>query len=555
MQLLGSFAGGIGLFLLGMKLMSDGLRTAAGESLRSILRQSTKTLMRGVISGAGITALVQSSSAVTVATIGFVNAGLLNMVQAIGVIYGCNIGTTMTGWLVSLIGLHISIKALAMPLIAVGALLNLMSRHHARASLGLALAGFGLFFLGIDVLKQTFDGMGESIALAELASGGIVGLLQFVGIGILLTFLMQSSSATIAITLTATVAGVIPLAAGAALVIGANMGTTTTALLAVIGATSNARRVAIAHVIFNVLTGVVALLLLPLLLGLLNVLQGFTAAPLDGAIFLALFHTLFNVLGVLLMWPLTPRLAQYLNTLFCNREKKDSALPQYLDSNVLETPALALNAMQLELFRTGSMASASCAACMSAEYSVSQEAVKADYDNLSALMTAMASGAARLSSGELSDSVATYLPLALEAVRYHQEMVETAYDMATVLQHLEQVNHPPLTEELEAFRHRCAHLLQSCDYQGKKLPPAAEYHQHIKELKQSYRALKQHMLRAGVENRLGVQQMVHWLDFLRLAFLLLQQSDRALQALHGFMQYDDASADLSDPVTDHVSTL
>jgi len=131
-----------------------------------------------------------------------------------------------------------------------------------------------------------------------------------------------------------------------------------------------------------------------------------------------------------------------------------------------------MNAMQVELFRTGSMASASCSACMSAEDSLSQEAVKADYDNPSALMTAMA-----------------------------------------------------------AFRHRCAHLLQPCDYQGKKLPPAE------------------------VENRLGVQQMVHWLDFLRLAFLLLQQSDRALQALHGFMQYDDERPDLFDPVTDHVSTL
>ena len=148
-----SLLGGIGLFLLGMRLLTDGLKTAAGRALRGILARSTGTRLRGVLSGALITSVVQSSSAVTVATIGFVNAGILTLLQAVAVIYGSNVGTTATGWIVAIVGIHVNIKALALPAVGAGMLLGLFGRGDRLRAAGQALAGFGVFFLGIDVLR------------------------------------------------------------------------------------------------------------------------------------------------------------------------------------------------------------------------------------------------------------------------------------------------------------------------------------------------------------------------------------------------------------------
>lgn len=198
--LAGSFIGGIGLFLLGMRLMTDGLRLAAGSALRRMLGQWIRTPMRGLLSGALITSLVQSSSAITVATIGFVNAGLLTLRQSVGVIYGSNIGTTMTSWLVALIGFDVDVKALALPLIGTGVMMRLTGAHRRYGALGEALTGFGLFFLGIDVLKVAFSNVGAEVPLQHFANGGMGGAALFVGIGFVLTLLMQSSSAAMALS-------------------------------------------------------------------------------------------------------------------------------------------------------------------------------------------------------------------------------------------------------------------------------------------------------------------------------------------------------------------
>lgn len=314
--LLGSFIGGIGLFLLGMRMMTDGLKLAAGPALRHILGQWTSTPMRGIFAGVLITSMVQSSSAVTVATIGFVNAGLLSLVQSVGVIYGANVGTTTTSWLVAMVGFKIDVRALALPFIGVGVALRLTGGHTRRAAVGDALVGFGLFFLGVDVLKSAFEGLGQRVPLAELGGGGIDTVLIFVGIGFLLTLLMQSSSASIALILTATMGGMVPLTAAAAAVIGANVGTTSTAALAVIGATSNAKRVAAAHVSFNVLVALAALIILPLMLAAVDATAHILALEDSPAITLALFHTASKLLGVALMWPLTPRLVAFLSRRF-----------------------------------------------------------------------------------------------------------------------------------------------------------------------------------------------------------------------------------------------
>jgi len=364
--LIGTTIGGIGLFLLGMRLMTEGLKVAAGEMLREFLARRTRTHLRGLASGILITGIVQSSSAVTVAAIGFVNAGVLILSQAMWVVFGSNIGTTMTGWIVAIVGFDIKIELFALPLLGIGMFTTLTDTSGRRGAIGEALAGFGLFFLGIATLKSAFAGLGEAVDPTMYLADGPFDIAILVVIGFILTSLVQSSSAVMAIALTATVGGVLTIESGAALVIGANMGTTTTALLAVLGATANAKRVAVSHVAFNVLTGVVAIVLLPVLLLIVSFLETTLAVATGPAVTLALFHSVFNVLGVVLMWPLASRLETWLSGQFVSEEENESR-PRHLDKNSLGMPLLAVNAILLELRRVADIALAISTAALEDE--------------------------------------------------------------------------------------------------------------------------------------------------------------------------------------------
>ena len=346
--LLGSIIGGLGLFLLAIGMMTDGLKLAAGNALRTLLAKWSKTPFRGVVSGAAMTALVQSSSAVTVASLGFVNAGLLSMRHALGIVYGANIGTTMTGWLVAMVGFKLNIQAVALPMIGVGMILKLLKPNSRLASVGIAIAGFGLFFVGIDSLKTAFEGIVSTFDLSQFKAEGVEGFLMYLVIGFVMTVLTQSSSASIALTITAATSGMVGIYAAGAMVIGANIGTTSTAMFASIGATSSAKRVAAAQVVFNVATAVVAALILPLLFGLIHWITAVAEIDADPGITLAIFHTLFNLLGVALIFPLNDRLVSFLELRFVSLEEEASK-PKHLDKNIAQTPDLAVNALILEL--------------------------------------------------------------------------------------------------------------------------------------------------------------------------------------------------------------
>lgn len=347
--------GGIGLFLLGMSLMTEGLKVAAGAALRDILAAGTRTRLRGLASGIILTGIVQSSSAVTVAAIGFVNAGLMTLAQAAWVIFGTNVGTTMTGWLVAVIGIKFDVGALSLPFIGLGMLVSLFGRARPRiAGTGQALAGFGAFFLGVGVLRDAFAGLVPVIAGLQLADAGFFGTVAFLGMGIMLTVLTQSSSAALAVALTASAGGGLPLSLAAAFIVGANVGTTSTALLVASGATPAAKRVAAAHIAFNLLTGVVALALLPLLVTLAALLAQVLDPASGDVMTLAVFHTLFNVLGVVLLWPLAPRLMARLDRMFVSIEE-EIGRPRHLDMTLVETPVLAVRALVLELERMMTM--------------------------------------------------------------------------------------------------------------------------------------------------------------------------------------------------------
>ncbi|MDF2180214.1 Na/Pi symporter [Aliiglaciecola sp. CAU 1673] len=337
-QLAMSFLGALGLFLIGMWLMTEGLKIAGGQALEHLLGKWISTRLRGFLAGLMVTGLVQSSSAVTVATIGFINARLMTFSQSVWVIFGSNVGTTLTAWLVLLVGFKFDISAFTLPLIGIGALLKVFAPNLRAQSLGMALAGFGLLFMGISSLQGAFAGL--TPASGELPDIGASPLFLGLALGFLMTVLTQSSSAGIAIILTASASGMTTIELASSAVIGANVGTTTTALIAAIGATNNGKRLAAAHVIFNLMTAVVAVLLL---LVLLFWLRDLNLKPDDMALFLAIFHTGFNILGVLLMLPFEPKLSRWLMGWF-----KSKGQP-LVDSNLAVVPDLALRALEQQL--------------------------------------------------------------------------------------------------------------------------------------------------------------------------------------------------------------
>jgi phosphate:Na+ symporter len=332
--------GGVGLFLMGMILMSDGLKAAAGGSLQRILKRSTRSTWSAFLSGVGLTALVQSSSATTVATIGFVSAGLLSVTASIGVIIGANVGTTSTGWIVSLLGFKLNIGAIALPFIGVGALLRLLSTGR-RANLGMALAGFGLIFIGIDFLQEAMGGLAQEIDLAPYAEPSLANRLILVLIGAVMTVLLQSSSAAVALTLTALNSGAIGMEQAAYLVIGQNLGTTVKAVLASMGASTPARRTALAHILFNVVTASLAFVLTPQLLALVSWITA-TIGNADQAVTIALFHTVFNSLGAFVFLPFTAPFARLVERLIPDR---GPAFTRHLDRSLLQVPAVAVEAI------------------------------------------------------------------------------------------------------------------------------------------------------------------------------------------------------------------
>ncbi len=332
--------GGLGLFLLGMAVLTDGLRALAGRALRRMLRRFTRSPFSGAVTGAVTTAVVQSSSATTVAAVGFVGAGLLTFPQALGIVLGANVGTTMTGWLVALLGFKLELGTAAMPIVLVGALIHLFARGRASAA-GFAVAGFGLIFVGISLLQQGMGGFVGLITPDSFPGNTWTGRLLLVGFGIGLTILTQSSSAGVAMALAAVNASAMTVQQAAAAVIGMDIGTTVTALLATVGGSVDAKRTGYAHAMYNVFTGIGAfLILVPIMRGLERFAPGLLAS--EPELVLVGFHTFFNVLGVSVALPFSAEFAGLLVRLV---PLKLTSFTQNLGRSLLDAPAAALDAL------------------------------------------------------------------------------------------------------------------------------------------------------------------------------------------------------------------
>jgi phosphate:Na+ symporter len=332
-------AGGIGLFLLGMSLMTEGLRNLAGESVRKALMRFTRSPTSGVLTGLLATVVTQSSSATIIITVGFVGAGMLAYSQALGVVLGASVGTTFTGWLVAIVGFKLQLGAIASVLILIGAFMRLFGGAR-RSGLAYTLAGFGLVFVGISGLQQGMAGLQAYVDLGFIPGDTLLGKLALMVVGTLFTLLTQSSTAGIISTLAALHGGVVNFEQAAALVVGMNVGTTFTSAIATIGGNVHVRRTGFSHVVFNTIVSGCAIFLIPPYIAAWQALM--PSVPL-AEIALVSFHTLFNLVGVLLILPFIRHYAGFIERLFPVRKTDEG---QLLDTSLLRYPELALGEVQ-----------------------------------------------------------------------------------------------------------------------------------------------------------------------------------------------------------------
>ena len=357
--------GALGMFLYGMNLMSSGLQKAAGERLRGFLSAMTSNPFKGVMTGLGITTIIQSSSATTVMVVSFVNAGLLTLAQAIGVIMGANIGTTVTAWMVSWLGFKADISVLAVPMMLLGFLFS-NSKIDKRKNIGELIVGFSLLFLGLSFMKDSVPDLRETPQVLEFVSSwsahGFGSVLLFLAFGTILTLVLQSSSATMAITLIMLSMGWIPFEMACAMVLGENIGTTITANIAASVGNTEAKRAAMSHTIFNVFGVVWALILYKPFLHLVGTItenlfglpnpaaEGFvvtdsTSAEGTAALYgLSMLHTLFNLTNTLLLVWFTKWIAQAVSWIVPTPKNQDKEVfrLKYISAGPLATPELSV---------------------------------------------------------------------------------------------------------------------------------------------------------------------------------------------------------------------
>lgn len=350
-------AAGVAIFLYGMRSLEEGFKAFSGGVLETVLRHSTNRLWKSLSFGIVSTTVMQSSSLVSVITISFLSAGLIGLQQGIGIIFGANLGTTTGAWLVAGFGLDVNIAAYAMPMLVFGMVLLFQSPKSLKG-MGYVLVGMGFLFLGIHYMKVGFESFKAAIDLSQYAVAGVAGLLLYALVGTLATVVMQSSHATLVLTITALAAQQITYDNALALAIGANVGTTITAMLGALSANIDGKRLAAAHLIFNVVTGAIAMVLMqPFLWAVDNLSALLGIAPDNHTLKLAVFHTLFNLTGVVVMLPLIPQLVHLLQRwLHMDDRRSEGVRPRYLNAAVSQFPQAALTALRQEVLHLYSQA-------------------------------------------------------------------------------------------------------------------------------------------------------------------------------------------------------
>ena len=341
---------GVAIFLFGMLSLEEGFKTFTAGTLEKILKASTNSLSKSMAFGVVATSIMQSSSLVSVITISFLSAGMLELASGIGIIFGANLGTTTGAWLVAVFGLKVNLSSYAMPMLVFGIILVFQRAKSLRGA-GYVLAGLGFLFLGIHYMKDGFDSFGQSIDLAEYTMTGYAGVVVFVGIGAAATVVMQSSHAMLVLILAALATHQISYENALALAIGSNVGTTITAIIGSLGASADGKRLALAHLVFNVVTGLLAIVGIYQLMATVEWISTLLGIAADNyTLQLAVFHSLFNLIGIIVMLPLLSVLVRVVEKLIVS-EEIEIERPIYLSDASMEIRDAAVEAVRKESIR------------------------------------------------------------------------------------------------------------------------------------------------------------------------------------------------------------
>lgn len=444
--------GALGMFIYGMKIMSEGLQQAAGSRLRNLLGSITSNRVKGVLTGFGITSIVQSSSVTTVMTVSFVNAGLMTLVQSAGVMMGANIGTTITGWLINLFGFKISIASYALVLIAFGAPFLFIGKKKMKAWAS-AIIGFSLLFLGLEFLKEGIPDLGKDSALVQFFVNykdiPVVSTLLFVLLGTLVTIIIQSSSAAMALTMTLVAGGIIPFEVAAAMILGENIGTTITAELASSIGNVHAKRSARIHSMFNIIGVGWAILVFPFFLD--GIAWGmdyfgagnpYTDAEVSSNTGLAIFHTAFNTINVLILIWFVPQLVRIAERTVKSRGAADEAFHlDYIGTGIMATPDLSILEAKKEIAKFGELTSRMSKFTRSLLFETNSKNVKnliekiSKYEDITdRVEIEVANYLNKISEGELSEQTASRIRGMNSIVNDLERIGDIYYQMSKALE-------------------------------------------------------------------------------------------------------------------------
>jgi len=440
---------GIGIFLFGIHLMEESIKKLSGQAFKVFIRKYTETPIKAILSGTFATAILQSSSAVTLMILAFAGAGIMSLSNAIGVIIGSNLGTTLTSWLVATIGFKVNIESLSLPIIGIGGLLLIFfSNSEKLSNISKLIVSFGFLFMGLDYMKSSIDGLVSTFDFTALATYSVP---IFVLIGFALTAVVQSSSAAMAITLSIVFTGVISFDKAAAMVIGTNLGTTLKVILGSLGGPMIKKQIGLSHFFFNLIVGIVTLIFLPLLVDLVYFL-GFKNDPVIG---LALFHTIFNLLGVLLFLPFLKLFAKIIEKLIKPHDSDRSNILHNLTYQIPEAAIAAIEKVYSEMLlyvmdhnlRLVKIDPKLITGRVEFNYLQKQKTIPKAYEHIKQAQTDLLSFGAKLQkeSVELKDSIR--LNQLLHSVRF---LVASAKAMKDITKYLEEI---AMSEEVFMIDH------------------------------------------------------------------------------------------------------
>lgn len=435
-------AGGLGLFLFGMIQMSDGLKKAAGKKLKNILESMTSRRITGCLVGAGVTALIQSSSAATVMVVGFVNAGLLTLKQAISVIIGTNIGTTATAWLVSISGFEaLKITTYALPAVAIGLGLQIFSRTRTAKNVGQIILGFGILFIGISFMKDAFSGLEENPRTQEIFVSAANNPFLAVLTGMVITALIQSSSAAVASIQLLAMSGAfgsnwdVALSASIPFILGSNIGTTITAQIAAFRANLNARRAAWAHTMFNVIGALICIWFINLIAKLVHIVMPWELTQATIAVSIAIAHTTVKIFEAVFFLPLTGVLEKLVLKLVPQKPGDLLLQPTVLEKHLLATPELAMNQARREIVRMAQTAKRAVEQAIEGLIKDDRrklEMVRTTEEVTDNLQYEITSYLAALSEKELSAEMSVELPVLLHIINDLERVGDHAVNIAEI---------------------------------------------------------------------------------------------------------------------------